>query len=241
MAQPTSRLSLGVAVPAAGFGSRMGGQRKAFLSLSGASLLRHALAPFLAHPRVRSTVVALHPEDLRSPPPWLRGLEPRVRLVAGGETRLHSVQAALLALDPKVSWVLVHDGARPLVTRAIVDRCVEAALAGEAAAAGWPIADTIKEVDPQREVRATPDRSRLWAAQTPQIFPRRQLTAAYSRALEERLFGTDDAEIYCHYGGSVRMVEGAPWNLKVTHPEDLIAAEALYGELQHSREPEDSR
>ena len=135
-----------MAVPAAGSGTRMGGRRKPFLPLAGQPLLRHALAPFLAHPRVRSVVVALHPEDHRDPPVWLVKLDPRIRTVSGGATRVHSVSAAVDALSPEVSWVMVHDGARPLVTDTIVERCARAAQSGRAALAGWPVTDTIKEV-----------------------------------------------------------------------------------------------
>ena len=231
MADESSRLALGVAVPAAGLGVRMGGRRKAFLTLAGRPLLRHALAPFLAHPWVHSVVVALHPEDHLAPPAWLRDLDPRIRLAPGGETRVHSVGTAVAGLNPEVSWVMVHDGARPLVTPSIVDRCARAALAGRAAVAGWPVTDTVKEIDARREILSTPERARLWAAQTPQVFPRRELAAAYARALDERFHGTDDAEIFARYQGPVHVIEGAPWNLKVTRPEDLIVAEALYREL----------
>ncbi len=213
----------------------MGGQRKAFLTLGGTPLLRHALDPFLEHPQVQSVVVALAQEDADDPPRWLRELDSRVRVVPGGETRRDSVQAALSALATTVEWVLVHDAARPLVTRGIIDRCVQAAEHGEGVVAGWPIADTLKEVGPDHQVVATPDRSRLWRAQTPQAFPRQQLAEAYRQAIEEGVWATDDAEIFARFGGTVRMVEGAPWNLKVTDPEDLVIAEHLRARV---REPE---
>ena len=228
-----------MAVPAAGSGTRMGGRRKPFLPLAGRPLLRHALAPFLAHPRVRSVVVALHPEDHRDPPVWLVKLDPRIRTVSGGATRVHSVSAAVDALSPEVSWVMVHDGARPLVTDTIVERCARAAQSGRAALAGWPVTDTIKEVGNRRRVRSTPERSRLWAAQTPQVFPRRELASACSRALEARFPATDDAEIFARYAGAVDVVEGAPWNLKVTRPEDLAVAEALLRERGRAEPPRD--
>lgn len=223
----SEQLSLGVAVPGAGSGVRMGGKRKAFVTLAGIPLLRHALGPFLEHPSVQSVVVALAPEDAADPPAWLRKLDPRLRVVPGGETRLHSVQAALEALEPTINWVLVHDAARPLVTRDIIDRCVEAVEHGKGVVAGWPVADTLKEVGEDLRVVASPDRSRFWGAQTPQLFPRRQLVEAYQQAVRDGASATDDAEIYCRSGGTVRMVEGSPWNLKVTHPEDLAVAEHL--------------
>ena len=207
----------------------MGGRRKAFLTLRGRPLLSHSLQLFLDHPKVASISLALAPADAEDPPSWLRDLGDRVRLVAGGKSRRDSVCAAIEALASTVTWVLVHDAARPLVTRAIIDRCIGGAGESEGIVAGWPIGDTLKEVGEDRTVLATPDRSRLWAAQTPQGFPKNPLTSAYRRAVAEGFEGTDDAEVYCRFGGTARVVEGSPWNLKVTHPEDLVVAEHLSG------------
>jgi 2-C-methyl-D-erythritol 4-phosphate cytidylyltransferase len=218
---------VGVAIPAAGLGVRMGGRKKAFLELDGVSLLERSLVPFLAHPEVISIAVAVPGEDLGDLPSFLREADDRVRVVAGGQTRLHSVRAALSALRPGVRTVLVHDAARPLVTREIVDRCLRVARTGEGAVAGWPVVDTLKEVEPDGRVLATPDRTSLWQAQTPQAFPREALLEAYRQAVEEGVTATDDAALFARYGGRVRMVEGAPWNLKVTHPEDVPVAEFL--------------
>lgn len=225
------RGTLGVVVPAAGLGERMGGRPKAFLELGGTSLLERALTPFLEEPRVRSVVVALAPDDPGAPPDWLRELAPRVGVVPGGTTRTLSVFNCLEALDPDVDRVLVHDAARPFVTRAIIDRCVAAVTDQEGVAVGWPVADTIKEVAEDRRVIATPDRAGLWAAQTPQGFPRSKLVEAYRRAVSEGVSATDDAEVFSRFGGSVRMVEGSRWNLKITHPEDLEIAELLCGRV----------
>lgn len=229
---PSESQVVGVAIPSAGSGLRMGGRRKAFLTLSGRPLLAHSLRPFLDHSKVTSVVVALAPADAENPPAWLRDLDVRVRLVAGGKSRRDSVCAAIEALASTVTWVLVHDAARPLVTRAIIDRCIGRLGESEGIVAGWPVGDTLKEVGEGRTVLATPDRSRLWAAQTPQGFPKDRLTSAYRRAVAEGFEGTDDAEVYCRFGGTARIVEGSPWNLKVTHPEDLVVAEYLSGHSQ---------
>jgi 2-C-methyl-D-erythritol 4-phosphate cytidylyltransferase len=219
------RRDVGVAIPAAGLGTRMGGRKKAFLQVAGRPLLALALEPFLAHPDVVSVAVALPPEDLDSLPSWLQGVDPRVRFVAGGRTRLHSVRAALAALRPEVAVVLVHDAARPLVTREIIDRCLQVARGGEGAVAGWPVVDTLKEVEEDGRVISTPDRASLWRAQTPQAFPREGLLEAYRQGVEEGVVATDDAALFARYGGRVRMVKGSAWNLKVTHPEDVAVAE----------------
>lgn len=221
------RRKAGVAIPAAGTGERMGGGGKAFLTLAGEPLLARSLHVFLSLPEVVAVAVALHPDDAEDPPPWLTGLDGRVRVVAGGESRFHSVLAALTSLPDAAEVALVHDAARPLVTREIILRCLEAVREGAGAVAGWPAVDTIKEVDDTGFVTATPDRGRLWQAQTPQAFPRLPLLEAYRRAADAGTGPTDDSAVFQAAGGRVRMVEGSPWNLKVTHPEDLAVAELL--------------
>jgi 2-C-methyl-D-erythritol 4-phosphate cytidylyltransferase len=218
---------VGVAIPAAGTGRRMGGTGKAFLTLAGEPILLHSLRPFLSHPGVVSVVVALSPDAAHNPPDWLPALDPRIRLVAGGRTRLESVGAALEAFSEEVDVVLVHDAARPLVTRDVIERCIQVAAGGEGAVAGWPAVDTLKEVDGSGYIVSTPDRAVLRHAQTPQAFPRRPLLEAYRSALAEGAEATDDATLFARAGGRVRMVAGGAWNLKVTHPEDVPIAELL--------------
>ena len=214
-------------MPAAGAGRRMGGVRKAFLELDGQPILLRAIRPFLETSGVECVVVALPPDQAARPPAWLTGADPRVRVVAGGATRGESVAAAVAALPRAVEVVLVHDGARPLVTRGLVERCLRAAAAGRAVVAGVPAVDTLKEVDASGQVVRTPPRGRYWHAQTPQAFPRRLLERAYRRARENGVEGTDDASLVELLGGEVEMVEGSPCNLKVTRPEDLILAKRL--------------
>lgn len=197
------------------------------MRVGGTSLLELSLKPFLAHPEVSQVVVALHPDDVASPPEWLQALDPAVRVVAGGGTRLESVMAALDSLDRSMEVVLVHDAARPFVTRDIVDRCIDVARRGEGAVAGWPSVDTLKEVDDHGRVLSTPDRSTIWRAQTPQAFPRGAIVEAYRAAVSKELHATDDSALFSLAGGRVQMVEGSPWNLKVTHPDDVPVAEAL--------------
>lgn len=216
---------VGVAVPSAGTGVRMGGVRKAFLELAGRPVLEHALRPFLDEPRVVAVVVALAPDDAASPPEWLTALDPRVSVVAGGSTRTESVRAAIAALPADVDVIAVHDAARPLVTGDVVARCVDLAAAGVGAVAGCPAVDTIKVVDRSNTVTATPDRATLWHAHTPQAFPAGVLRDAYAAGEE----GTDDAALVERYAPSltVRLVDDGGSNLKVTRPLDAGLAEAI--------------
>lgn len=215
---------VGVAIPAAGSGQRMGGVRKPFLELSGEPVLAHALRPFLADPRVVAVVVALGADEAARPPAWLLGMDPRVGVVPGGATRAESVRNALAALPGDLHVVAVHDAARPLVTPQVVSRCIDLAAAGEGAVAGCPAVDTLKEVDEGGRIVATPDRARLWHAHTPQVFPADVVRRAYAGDLAG---ATDDASLVEGMGVAVRMVDGGSSNLKVTRPGDVLLAEAV--------------
>jgi 2-C-methyl-D-erythritol 4-phosphate cytidylyltransferase len=213
---------VGVVLPAAGSGRRMGGARKPFLELAGVPVLLHAIRPFLNHPRVTAVRVALSADDAAHPPSWLLDEDPRVRVVVGGDTRAASVLAALESLPGGVEVVLVHDGARPLVDRGTIDRCLAGITTEQGAVAALPVTDTLKEVSPARMVEGTPERRRFWAAQTPQGFPLPLLLAAYRRGTEGL---TDDASAVEREGGRIVVTEGSPANLKVTLPGDLELAE----------------
>ena len=219
--------TVGVVVPAAGSGQRLGGMEKPFLELCGEPVLMRALRPFLDHPGVREVVVTLPTAHAESPPAWLIEADQRVRVVTGGVTRRDSVWAGLQLLSDTLDVAVVHDGARPLVSREVVGRCIEVAGGGVGAVAGVPVVDTMKEVDDGGHVVATPDRSRLWHAQTPQAFPFGMLMDAYRRAFTEDFPATDDAALVEMVGGSVVMVESSGDNVKITRPEDLERAEFM--------------
>lgn len=222
--EATPEVRVGVAIPAAGTGRRMGGVRKPFLDLSGEPVLLHSIRPFLAEPRVVCVAVALGPEDAAAPPAWLVEVDPRLRIVEGGATRGASVARALEALPGDVTVIAVHDAARPLVTVETVSACIDAAAMGEGAVAGCPAIDTMKTVDAGARVTGTPDRSRLWHAHTPQVFPASVLRDAYAGGSMD---ATDDAALVESTGTPVRMVDDGGLNLKVTRPADVEVAEAI--------------
>jgi 2-C-methyl-D-erythritol 4-phosphate cytidylyltransferase len=154
-----------------------------------------------------------------------------VQWILGGETRQESVSRGLAALPPEAAAVLIHDGARCLVEPELLTRCAQAVREAVAAGAGMiaatPVSDTIKQVDEHGTITATPDRSRLWAAQTPQGFGVAQLRQAHARADAEGWSVTDDAALYERLGLAVRILEAPPSNIKVTTPFDLVVAEAV--------------
>jgi 2-C-methyl-D-erythritol 4-phosphate cytidylyltransferase len=224
---------VGVVVVAAGRGERMGGAvPKQFQPIAGVPLLLRALRPFLSHPDVGDVIAVLPADAAAAPPEWLAGLlGERLRTVAGGATRMDSVEAGLKALPASCRIVLVHDGARPFPEPAVIDAVIGAARRGSGAIAAIPLADTLKEAEPvaggSARVRRTVPRAALWRAQTPQGFPRALLESAYAAARAAGRNGTDEAALVEEAGGEVVLVPDSPANLKVTSPDDLRLAEAI--------------
>jgi 2-C-methyl-D-erythritol 4-phosphate cytidylyltransferase len=216
----------GVVIVAAGAGVRAGpGEPKQFRPILGVPMLLRALRPFTSHPEIAQVVVALPAPYVEHPPEWLSKLAgERLRLVSGGDTRARSVRAGLDALAPELAIVLVHDAARPFVSRATIDGVLARARAGVGAVAAIPVSDTLKEVNDRRIARTVP-RERLWRAQTPQGFPRVMLQSVYARLGDSG--PTDDAALCEAAGFPVEVVPDGPENVKVTTPEDFRLAEAL--------------
>ena len=137
-----------------------------------------------------------------------------------------SVSCGLKALPPAAKWVVVHDGARPLVTPELIEATIRAARSAKAAIAAVPVVPTIKQVR-GGWVEKTLDRKRLWAVQTPQVFERGLLEKAHQHGRGNSFVATDDAALVERLGYRVRIVEGSPRNIKITTREDLMVAVAL--------------
>ena len=228
---------------AAGQGSRLaaatGGEAKQFLRRNGAPLWWRAARALTASPRVRGLVVVFPPERLDAATAELADLDRDHvlgvpwRTAAGGPRRQDSVRLGLAALPAACGTVLVHDGARPFLTPALVTRVADAltdsptippadgAALPFGVVPGLPVTDTIKEVDAGNRVRRTPARADLRAAQTPQAFRTAALAEAHRRAEAEGWEVTDDASLMERCGHPVAVVEGDPANRKITLPEDL--------------------
>src|SRR5438552_6795598 len=233
---PTSPASsppdVGVIVPAAGRGARAGkGAIKQFRTIAGVPMLARAIRPFAQQPRVLEIVVALPPEFVEHPPPWLSEVAGHLlRLVPGGLTRADSVLAGLGALSPAVGVVLIHDAARPFVASETVSEVIRRASAGVGAIAAIPLVDTLKRAEPRgQRVFETVPRPGLWRAQTPQGFPRAALEEAYRswQANGSGADATDDAALVEASGFPVELVHDRTTTLKITTPEDFRLAEAL--------------
>ena len=220
---PSQRI--GAVIVAAGRSSRMGGVDKTFAPLLGAPLIAHTVEAFEEHPGISDIVLVLADEsvqrgrDLAASRGWKKVGE----VCPGGERRQDSVYNGLQALAP-CDLVMVHDGARPCVDQATLDRGIQAAAEHGAAIAGVPVKDTIKRVSYSLVIEETPARAALWQAQTPQVFRYGLLLEAHRLCTDNV---TDDAAMVESLGHQVRMFEGSYENIKVTTADDLVVAEAF--------------
>ena len=218
--------TVGAVIAAAGSSSRMGGRDKLAEPLDGIPVILRTLAAVEAVPEIREIVVVTR-EDRVEEYRRLLGQCSRLRaMVPGGSTRQESVRNGVRALSPDCTLAAIHDGARPLVTPEVFARCIEAARSCGAATAAVPVKDTIKLADEAGRVLDTPDRSRLWAVQTPQIFDRERYLRAAEEAERRGLSCTDDCQLFEAMGWEVQLVMGDYRNLKLTTPEDFLAAGA---------------
>lgn len=215
-------------LPAAGTGSRMGGELpKQYLEVFGATLLEHSLRALLNLEQLAGVVVPLHPRDTRAAAlPVLR--DARVQAVIGAEQRSGSVLAGLDALSSRAApqdWVLVHDAARPCIQPRDILRLMQAVMdSGTGGLLAEPIVDTVKQASDQALVVRTLDRSTLWRAQTPQMFRLGELRRALQQAQQRGSAVTDEASAMELAGYPVQLIVGPADNLKVTVPADLPLA-----------------
>ncbi len=221
---------LGVVVPAAGQGQRMGTSiNKQFLQLNGLPVIVHTLK-FLQISELVSEIVLVgaqqdlsHLEELV----YNYTISKVSHVICGGAVRQESVREGVIALGQDVDRVVVHDGARPLLTSEQFDEFIKSAGQAAAAIMAVPLKDTVKRVDSDGLVLETPSRSELVAVQTPQLFDRFLLEKAHGEAAAQGYIGTDDASLVEWMGCPVQVCSGHYENLKITTPDDLWLAEAI--------------
>lgn len=208
---------------AGGRGERMGGEKQ-FLDLCGKPLLLWSLETFLASGLFDETVLVLPPERIKSDGD--RFLAMGLKLAPAGATRMDSLRGGLAAISPAAALVAVHDGARPLVTAALIKECLAAAAKHGASVPAVPLKDTVKRSDAKGDfVAATLQRAELAAVQTPQCY-RRDALDALMKAADGGDY-TDESQLLERAGLPVKLVKSEYSNIKVTTPEDLVIAEAL--------------
>jgi 2-C-methyl-D-erythritol 4-phosphate cytidylyltransferase len=216
-------------VVAAGGSSRMAGIDKQLLELGGVPVVARSLAALSACPPIREIVLVCRGEQLADYYDLVKlyGLDRVKTVIKGGDHRQQSVAAGIAACSGEAAFYAIHDGARPLVEPQDIGRCIDLAYGTGAAAVAVPVTDTIKICDERGAVIQTPNRERLWAVQTPQVFE----AGLYRRALESAVAAghlyTDDCQLVENAGHTVVMSPGSHGNIKITRPEDIAIAEAI--------------
>jgi 2-C-methyl-D-erythritol 4-phosphate cytidylyltransferase len=226
-------------IVAAGEGRRIGGEvPKTYLPVCGRPMVLRTLDQFFSAQAIEEVVLVIAADEFLRCETMLRddsGLANRPWILqSGGPTRQQSVKKGLEKIGSDTDIVVIHDGARPFVSPALIDRCVQATRDKGAVVVGVPARDTIKIVSNDRWVQTTLSRSSLWAIQTPQVFRKQWIVEAHDRAAREAFEATDDAMLVERIGKPVFVVDGESTNIKITTPEDVWFAEALLREKRIS-------
>ncbi len=223
---------ISVIIAAAGMSNRMGSKiNKQFIWIDGKPILAHTIEKFEKCRYIDEIIIVSKEEEIEY---CRKEIVKRYRfkkvsnIIRGGKERQDSVYNGILALNEKTDIVLTHDGARPFVEIKNIEDGIKGVLDFGACVIGVPVTDTIKVVNPDNTVDDTPNRSALWAAQTPQCFFKSILIKGYDNAIKKRYSGTDDSSIVEMAGYKVEMIMGSYKNIKITTPEDIIIAESLF-------------
>ena len=214
----------GVVIVAAGTGSRMKmGINKQFIKLEGKEIIAYTIEKFYNNSNIEDIVVVVKEDESEF---FKKEILDKynfknIKIAYGGKERQDSVYNGLKLLDKKCDVVLIHDGARPFVSDKIIYNCIEEVKEHKAIVVRVPVKDTIKIIDNDKNIVDTPNRSVLWAVQTPQTFDYNILIDAYKDAYKSGFYGTDDAMLVERIGYKVKMVEGSYNNIKITTQEDL--------------------
>ena len=219
-----------VIFPAGGRSARFSGkEKKPFTNLDGRAVWLRSVEMFVTRDDVCQCIVVIAPDDQE----FFRtrfGANlafMSVKIATGGTERFESVSNALALLEPDAEFVAIHDAVRPCVTEEHISAVFQKAEETGAAILGVPVADTLKRVDAAGKIEATPSRQGLWQAQTPQVFRRDWLVAAYAQRETLKSSITDDAQLVEAAGHDVVVVQGSPMNIKITTKADIYLAEAI--------------
>lgn len=243
----TDREQAGVIIPAAGSGSRMAAsQPKQFLKLSKIPILVHTITAFLKVKAIAWLVIPIAPEQKQLVQSMLKDYftekeQEKIITTNGGTNRQLSVRAGLSVMPKEVEIILVHDGARPLVSQILTNKCIDEASLYGATIAALEVHDTLKMAD-SKIIKTTVDRTSLFRAQTPQAGRRHLLETAFAKAEEGNFIGTDEASLFEYAGIPVSIVTGEEQNLKITRPDDLeLASHIFMGRAGHTEKKRTER
>ena len=216
-------------IAAAGQGSRMGGKGKQFIELEGKPIIGWTISVFEESDPVGEIVLVLNKDDLEMGRELIKSqnFKKVTNVVPGGKERQDSVWNGLRTLKSDTDMVVIHDGARPLVTKELISSSIAEAKVHGAAIVATPLADTVKSSKENGFVLDTLERSNLWSVQTPQTFKYKVIFEAYERAQKIGYHATDDAKLVERLGLPVKIVMGSCENIKITTPEDLDIAKCI--------------
>ncbi|MCF8721455.1 2-C-methyl-D-erythritol 4-phosphate cytidylyltransferase [Nitrospina gracilis] len=222
-------MKVAAVIPAAGQGVRMGTNvPKQFLTLCGKPILQHTLEVFERCGAVNEIVLAVPESDLDMVRQLAESVSTKIKnVVIGGKQRQDSVYNGFQALDADTDLVVVHDGVRPFVRTEHIEASIAAAREDGAAIVAIPLSDTIKKVNKEQFVERTVDRTGLWRMQTPQTFRYALLKEAFSKALADGFYGTDEGSLIERLGHPLKIIPGSELNIKITRTEDLALGEKI--------------
>jgi 2-C-methyl-D-erythritol 4-phosphate cytidylyltransferase len=221
---------------AGGAGKRMGAAtNKQFLLIDNKPIIVHTLEIFENCRSIDSIFLVVNQKDL--PVIQKEILETYrfkkvTKVVIGGRLRQDSVRNGLEAIEGQCDIVVIHDGARPFVSPSFIEKGIFLMEMFDAVIPGLPAKDTIKAVSKEGFVSKTLPRDSLWQVQTPQTFKYELIVKAYREGMAKKLYGYDDATFIEHLGKKVKVIEGSPYNMKITTPEDLIIAQGILSQLK---------
>lgn len=220
-----------VIIAAAGMSNRMGSKiNKQFIALNGKPILAHTIEKFEKSRYIDEIILVAKEEEIeycRKEIIKKYKFKKVSNVIRGGKERQDSIYNGILALNENADIVLTHDGARPFVKNENIEDGIKGVIEHGACVIGVPVTDTIKVVGKDKNIKDTPQRSLLWAAQTPQCFLKDILIKGYEKAMKDNFLGTDDSSIVERIGYDVKILMGSYENIKITTPEDIILAESL--------------
>ncbi|NLM44499.1 MAG: 2-C-methyl-D-erythritol 4-phosphate cytidylyltransferase [Clostridiales bacterium] len=218
-------------IVAGGKGTRMNkGINKLYLDIKGKAILARTLEVFFASDSIDEVVLVIAEEDLGiCKKKVLKEIEIKkpFKIVFGGNERQDSVYNGITNTNKNTDIIVIHDGARPFVTKDIIENAIKEVKQYKAVVVAMPVKDTIKITDENGLITKTPDRSRLWLAQTPQVFVKEIIVQAYEFCRTNKIKATDDSMLVEQLGFKVKIIEGSYDNIKITTPEDLAFAKLI--------------
>lgn len=224
-------MKIAAIIPAAGSGLRMGYKiPKTYLTFDSMPIIVHTLRLFQDSDLIDDVYLVIQEKDKEYAQQEVveKFLLTKVRaIIGGGKERQDSIKNALSYLRPEHEFVVIHDGARPLVGKEILEKTIQIGIEEGAAITGVPVQDTVKSLNKHGMIKKTIARKNLFLIQTPQVFKKEMIVEAYKAAYQAQYYGTDDSSLVERIGIPVKMVEGSYENIKITTPEDLMLAEFI--------------